>query len=100
MSIKHIYLFVRVARQQNMRFLTTRERFNNLLDSVRGAVRTAILSVPESDHNTVDTNITLVMSQKGSIGQFTAHDEGDISVNGIVIRLWHGEDGKAGSQYR
>ena len=26
---------------------------------------------------------------------FLGHDEGDISVNGIVIRLWHGEDGSS-----
>lgn len=27
--------------------------------------------------------------------EFLGHDEGDISLNGIVIKLWHGEDGSS-----
>jgi len=29
---------------------------------------------------------------KGIGAEYLGHDEGDISINGVVIRLWHGED--------
>lgn len=28
-------------------------------------------------------------------GEFLGHDEGDININGITIKLWHGEDGSS-----